>query len=306
MDDRKTIATTRRDVLIGGCAAAAAAVTPAWALAQTADETRALVPVREGVWRTQEEGFFGLLVETVDGMIVFDPINRGFADWLNAEIARRFNKPVKYLIYSHNHWDHVTGGQAFDAHDPVTVCHELARKSIVRMQLDTRLPGQTFAQGFDIELGGRRVELRYLGQSDGQGSITLRVPDQGVLSAVDWLVIGRLPYKYLYRYNVDGTIASLRAVEDMDWEIAAPGHAGMGGKDDVRVTRRYYEAVCDGVVEGLVAKRSADEVVKSLRPQLAANSDFAALKEFDAWVDMNIRGIYEQIAKVEGLVNEDD
>ena len=97
-----------------------------------------------------------------------------------------------------------------------------ALDSVARTRVDTQLPSLTFDEGFTIELGGRRVELRYHGPNDGRGSIRLMVPDQDVLSVVDWVVIGRMPYRDLARYNVDGTIRSLHEVEAMDFRVASP------------------------------------------------------------------------------------
>ena len=35
------------------------------------------------------------------------------ATWLKGELARRFNVPVRYVIYSHYHWDHASGGAVY-------------------------------------------------------------------------------------------------------------------------------------------------------------------------------------------------
>lgn len=58
------------------------------ALAQSDAPTRTLTELGQGMYRTQNNWHYGLLVDTDEGMIVFDSINQGFADWLNAEIAR--------------------------------------------------------------------------------------------------------------------------------------------------------------------------------------------------------------------------
>ena len=50
---------------------------------------------------------------TPAGAIVTDPIDAGAAQWLKDEIKKRFNQPVKYVIYSHDHADHISGGQVF-------------------------------------------------------------------------------------------------------------------------------------------------------------------------------------------------
>jgi glyoxylase-like metal-dependent hydrolase (beta-lactamase superfamily II) len=50
---------------------------------------------------------------TTDGVIMSDPIQADFAEWLKAEIMSRFNTTVKYVLYSHHHPDHAAGGSIF-------------------------------------------------------------------------------------------------------------------------------------------------------------------------------------------------
>ena len=50
---------------------------------------------------------------TSEGIILSDPISTEFSTWLKAELARRFNVPVRYVLYSHHHWDHASGGAVF-------------------------------------------------------------------------------------------------------------------------------------------------------------------------------------------------
>lgn len=61
----------------------------------------------DGTW------FVGILV-TPDGILLVDTLNPGFAKWLKAQLAERFpGKAVKYVIFSHTHWDHVDGSTQF-------------------------------------------------------------------------------------------------------------------------------------------------------------------------------------------------
>jgi glyoxylase-like metal-dependent hydrolase (beta-lactamase superfamily II) len=54
-----------------------------------------------------------LFLVTPQGTILADPLNLKFAEWLKAQLAKRFNSTVKYVLYSHHHWDHASGGAAF-------------------------------------------------------------------------------------------------------------------------------------------------------------------------------------------------
>ena len=50
---------------------------------------------------------------TPGGIVMTDPINREFSLWLKGEFARRFDVPVRYVLYSHPDWDHASGGVVF-------------------------------------------------------------------------------------------------------------------------------------------------------------------------------------------------
>ncbi len=51
---------------------------------------------------------------TNEGIILVDPTNRDFSTELKAEIERRFDVPVRYVLYSHHHADHVSGGAVWE------------------------------------------------------------------------------------------------------------------------------------------------------------------------------------------------
>lgn len=50
---------------------------------------------------------------TDEGIVLADPLSPDFARWLKAEFATRFGVPVRYVVYSHYHWDHASGGEVF-------------------------------------------------------------------------------------------------------------------------------------------------------------------------------------------------
>jgi glyoxylase-like metal-dependent hydrolase (beta-lactamase superfamily II) len=51
---------------------------------------------------------------TDEGIIMTDPISQDFSTELKAEIEKRFNVPVRYVLYSHHHWDHASGGSVWE------------------------------------------------------------------------------------------------------------------------------------------------------------------------------------------------
>ncbi len=65
------------------------------------------------VYYARMDDYVSVFMVTPDGIVLVEPIGVEFATWLKAEMTRRFNVPVKYVIYSHSHWDHASGGAVY-------------------------------------------------------------------------------------------------------------------------------------------------------------------------------------------------
>jgi hypothetical protein len=63
------------------------------------------------------------------------------------------------------------------------------------------------------------------------------------------------------------------------------------------------ETIRDNVVEGLASGKSEEEVIALTMEKLQANTEFTKLKMFSEWAEMNVRGVYRQIAAKEGKLN---
>lgn len=107
---------------------------------------REITNVTGTLYRFRDGGAATPFLVTSAGIILGDPLSLESARWLKAELDRRFNLPVKYVIYSHHHWDHASGAAAF-ADSAQIVAHEntpaairafAARLSTSQLQADQR------------------------------------------------------------------------------------------------------------------------------------------------------------------------
>jgi glyoxylase-like metal-dependent hydrolase (beta-lactamase superfamily II) len=103
-----------------------------------------------------------IFIVTDDGVIVTDPMNPKAAKLLQSETRKITDKPVRYVLYSHNHHDHISGGTVFEEEGAQFVAH----KNVLKQLADHPSPvipepEITFEESYTVELGGKnpRVEL---------------------------------------------------------------------------------------------------------------------------------------------------
>ena len=82
---------------------------------------------------------------TPEGIVLVEPIGTEFATWLKAEMTKRFSVPVKYVIYSHSHWDHASGGAVY-ADTARFIGQDNMLKNIAMPAANTPLPANVRAQ----------------------------------------------------------------------------------------------------------------------------------------------------------------
>jgi glyoxylase-like metal-dependent hydrolase (beta-lactamase superfamily II) len=81
--------------------------------AQPRGPVHEIVPLTGDLYRARNGNWYAVFLVTRDGIILGDPINPAFATWLKDEFGKRFTVPVRYVVYSHSHFDHAAGGAVF-------------------------------------------------------------------------------------------------------------------------------------------------------------------------------------------------
>jgi glyoxylase-like metal-dependent hydrolase (beta-lactamase superfamily II) len=257
-------------VRTGGLLLAVLVMLGAGPLARAQPVVRA-VPVADRVWFVEGATALGspanrnfisnaAFFQTADGVVVIDALGSpALADELLAEIDRVTGRaPVRYLIVTHYHADHVYGLQAFQARGVRIIAHQAGREYLhsetARLRLDasrqelapwidagTRLvPADRWIDGeVALELGGERFVIRPVGPSHTAEDLVVFMPRQRVLFAGDLVFRGRIPFV--------GQADSRRWIAALDTLIAdrpsllVPGHGPVSNDpgDDLTLTRDY-------------------------------------------------------------------
>ena len=260
------------------------------ASASAQDVRREITNIAGDLYRFQNNFHFSVFLVTDDGIIATDPINAEAAEWLKAELDSRFGQPVRYLIYSHDHADHISGGEVF-ADTAIVVAHENAKTQIIGEGRPTAVPDVTFRDGMTIELGGKSVELAYVGKNHSDNSIVMTFPEERTLFAVDFIPVRTLAFRDFGDAYIPEWIDSLKAVEAMDFDILAPGHGALGTPEDVTAFRGYMEDLRAEVLASLRAGRTLEETQQAVT--LDAYKDWG---QYENWLPLNIAGMYQRLS----------
>ena len=174
-----------------------------------------------------------MFVVTPEGVIATDPIGYGrpqAAVTYVEEIKKVTDKPIKYLIYSHHHYDHIAGGKPFQDAGAKIIAHKKAKERLaVLKDPATPLPDVTFDRKRTITLGGTALELTYVGLNHSDSSLVMRLPKEKIIFVVDFLPVGSVPGRGMIDFYPLETESAIKQVLAMDWERLIPGHPGAPG-----------------------------------------------------------------------------
>lgn len=279
-------------VLVG---ALVAALAPVAADAQADWETS---EVAIDLYRFRWQSHNGMFLVTEDGVVVFDPIGVEPARRMAREIRRVApGEPLAAIVYSHSDADHATGAaalmEAMGQPSAPIIAHENAVAPIrERSDPAQPLPTVTFAERMELRIGGREIELHYLGRGHTDNMIVPFIADAGVAFAVDFVANDRMGYQDLpgwYFPDFFQTVSNLLAIP---FDTVVFGHGPNGDRASIHRQIRYYDdlqwAVRDALDRGWTEEQAAGEI--RLDP-------YADWDQYEAWFPMNVRGVYRWLAR---------
>jgi len=189
-------------------------------------------------WRTA-------FVTTPDGVIVFDPLNPVAARELAGEIRRVAPNPaIRYVIYSHNHRDHVSGAAELGG-SPIIVAHADAASAL--HSADIARPTEVFSEPtHDVTLGSTTIKLVRLPNAHGEGMIASLIPHRRSLFVVDVVQTRQIPSgaAFLHAHEQRRALQQLAA---LDFETLIPGHRALGTKKDLLDSIAFFDDLSKAV-----------------------------------------------------------
>jgi glyoxylase-like metal-dependent hydrolase (beta-lactamase superfamily II) len=196
--------------------------------------------IKDGLYWVTEGVYQAMFLTTGEGVIAVDAPQTIGDKYLKA-IADVTSEPVKWVIYTHTHADHIGAAKMFPA-TATYVAHQEVAAKLARMADPNRpLPTVTFSDHYTLKAGKQTLELAYPGPNHEPGNSFVYAPQQKVLMAVDIVFPGWVPFKNLaVSHDIPGWIAAHDAILGYGFDTLIGGHlTRLGTVDDVRTQREY-------------------------------------------------------------------
>ncbi len=202
---------------------------------------------------------------TDEGVLVVDTrMHPEDAERLLAQIRELTDAPIRYVINSQFHGDHYMGNVVFQREGATFIAHRDTQTVIeerFQFEVETRpfanrgqdpaevvlvLPDILFETRMSLELGGRTVELIYLGAGQNEGDTLIYFPHAralhtgGVFHNRSWANTSYTP-------SFDGWITVLRGIKSIDADIYLPPHGPLATLEDLDVFIQFISELNSGV-----------------------------------------------------------
>ncbi len=178
------------------------------------------------------------VMPTPEGVILVDDKFAADAPEIAAKVKTLTDKPIRYVLNTHQHGDHTGGNEALLAASAEIVIHKNARANMVTGKMPG-LPRITFSDETQVFLGGKEVRARHLGRGHTNGDAVIYFPSERVLHTGDLFVNGGAPF---IDYSSGGSLVAWdKTIEQAlayDVDTVIPGHGPVAKKADLAKWRQ--------------------------------------------------------------------
>jgi glyoxylase-like metal-dependent hydrolase (beta-lactamase superfamily II) len=232
------------------------------------------IKVSDGVYMLMGVGGnIGVSVGT-DGVLMVDDQYAPLSDKIKAAVAA-LGGPVRFVVNTHWHWDHVGGNESLLRSGVVTVAHENVRRRMSVEQfvppLNRHVPASpvgalplvTFADSVTFYLGGDSIHVFHAAAAHTDGDAIIWFRRANVIQMGDIFFNGRYPFVDLSSGgSLDGVVAAVDrvlALADANTKII-PGHGSLADRATLQAYRDMLVTVRDRIKRAVTAGQTLEQV----------------------------------------------
>ncbi len=210
-----------------------------------------------------------------DGVFMVDDQFAPLSDKIKAAVAAITDDPVKYVINTHWHFDHVGGNEAFGETGSIIVAHENVRKRmktgadaatfgrVIPPAADGALPVITFTDNVTFHMNSLEARVYHLPQAHTDGDAIIHFVGADVIHMGDIMFNGRYPFIDI---NSGGSVQGVLAAYETAIDLAGPettvipGHGPLGDKAALESNYAMIKTVRDRVAGAMAEGKSLEEI----------------------------------------------
>ena len=262
-----------------------------------------IVELDTGVYARLHEGLTnsGIIIGD-DSVLVFDSLRMpSFARSLMEDVRKLTDKPVKYVIDTHSHWDHSWGNQEFP--EAAIIGHENCYSEMVDVEWNEEWknkilssgdawsdeanvvtitpPEITYQDSMRIYFGGREIILKYLGKAHTSGDTFIHLPKERIVFTGDVAQDGGVPY--LGDSYPDEWLDTDDRMAELPVDRFVSGHGPVGDINALKTARDFIHSLVgsmkSAIADGKDSKTASDSVLTELQGQYGNWRSFDRLGE---------------------------
>jgi len=247
--------------------------TAAYALAQGRGAADTVMPARllkPGLFLVTGAGANTIIRVTPEGLIVADTKNPGEDQFngLMAQIKSVSPLPVKYVLNTQHHPDHVGNNQKFIDMGAQVVAVEVLKTFMGSDPRTTAIPGrptQTFAKDNVVKLGGVEVQMHFYGGAHSGGDTMVYFPDAKIVMVSDEITDGNPLVDWANGGSWTQWSKILDAVLKLDFEAAIPGRGEPKSRADVQAYKNKVDLVISRANDAIKAGATKDTLASKVK-----------------------------------------
>ena len=211
-----------------------------------------------------------LIRVTPEGLIVVDTKNPGDENYnrLMEEIKSVSNLPVKYVLNTHHHPDHVGTNQKFIDAGAQVVALEALKTDMASDARTKDIPGRptvTFTKDYDLKFGGAEVQAHSYGRGHTGDDTMVYFPDLKVVMVSDQMTDGNPIVDFANGGSAVEWNRSLDGVLKLDFDMAIPGRGEPKTRAEVEAYRNKFATLLSRASDAIKAGATRDQLAMQMK-----------------------------------------
>ena len=238
-----------------------------------------LVKLSSHVYAILSDGEAGniAIYENPDGLVLVDDQWIELLPVVRQLLATISDKPVKYVLNTHFHYDHTDGNKVFGKQGAIIISHDNVRKRVEEKQVLSlsnlvqkaypfeALPFITFSDSLTLNEPNEKIKVYHVKNAHTDGDSFIDFVNANIIHTGDVFV--RYGFPYIDDNNGGNIYGMIQAIDMLinntnDSTKIIPGHGPISSKNDLVAYRKMLVTITTRIKNGIENNLSIEEIKK--------------------------------------------